>query len=192
MYYTSVLIFLGQGVNFYHKNPKNVSEQIPFLQLLHSVILVKVFILSNNYLLFKRSVLTCSEWLDYIKLCLSKILVKKRNSMYKHLIIKTLSCEMSRKPSKCCWRWSLFVSLKKLICLLMLSRKYAKLSISRAIFCCIMYVSLSLTPHKATLCHIISISAGMELKYLPWSGTMVMQGNPLILFRYLLILNIYL
>lgn len=55
-----------------------------------------------------------------------------------------------------------------------------------------MYVSLSLTPHKATLCDIMSISAGMELKYSPWSGTMIMQGNPLILFRYLLILNIYL
>lgn len=46
MYYTSVLIFLGQGVKFYHKNTKNVSEQIPFLPLLHSVIL------ANNYLLF--------------------------------------------------------------------------------------------------------------------------------------------
>lgn len=52
MYYTSVLIFLGQGVNFYHKNAKNVSEQIPFLPLLHLVILAKVFILSKNYLLF--------------------------------------------------------------------------------------------------------------------------------------------
>lgn len=52
MYYTSVLIFLGQGVNFYHKNAKNVSEQILFLPLLHSVILVKFIILSNNYLLF--------------------------------------------------------------------------------------------------------------------------------------------
>lgn len=52
MYHTSVLIFLGQRVNFYHKNAKNVSEQIHFLPLLHSVILVKVFILSKNYLLF--------------------------------------------------------------------------------------------------------------------------------------------
>lgn len=36
MYYTSVLIFLGQGVNFYNKNAKKISEQIPFLPLLHS------------------------------------------------------------------------------------------------------------------------------------------------------------